>query len=332
MVSSNKKVRWGILSTARIGLRAVIPAIQQSTNGTVVAIASRDGDRAREIANSLGIPSSYESYGELLDSPDIDAVYIPLPNSMHRVWTIRSAEKGKHVLCEKPLALNASECEEMISVCLRYGVWLMEAFMYRFHPQIVKLKEMVESGDIGKVSVIRSAFRTGLENLQDIRFQLELGGGALMDVGCYCVNVMRLLTGTEPTYVRGVARFHEEKGVDEALAGTLRFPNLELGSFDCAFRSQYQQAVEVVGEKGNLELPAPFLPENSPVILRKIGETTETIICETANHYRLMAEHFSDCVLNDHEPLYPPADGLNNMRAIDMLYQSARSLREDCPE
>ena len=324
MASSTRKVNWGVLSTARIGLRAVIPAIRQSRNGQVVAIASRDGAKARETARALGIQESYGSYAKLLESPEVDAVYIPLPNNLHGEWTIRAAEMGKHVLCEKPLALNADECAKMISACGRHDVWLMEAFMYRFHPQIIKLREMIDAGDIGKISAIRSAFRIGLEDLEDIRYQKELGGGALMDVGCYCVNVARLLTGEEPIYVRGVARLNEQKGVDEAFAGTMRFPKSELGLFDCGFRSAYHQTVEVVGARVTLELPAPFLPGDSPVIL-KHGERTETIVCEPANHYGVMVEHFAECVLNDREPRYRPTDSLNSMRTIDMLYESARS-------
>jgi len=324
LASSTTKVKWGVLGTARIGLRAVIPAIRQSKNGQVVAIASRDGAKARETARALGIEESYGSYEKLLESPDVDTVYIPLPNSLHGEWTIRAAEMGKHVLCEKPLALNADECAKMISSCRRHDVWLMEAFMYRFHPQIVKLKEMIDAGDVGTISAIRTDFRTGLQDVEDIRYQKELGGGALMDVGCYCVNIARLLTGREPTYVKGIARLNEQKGVDEGFIGMIRFPKSELAVFDCAFRSVNHQTLEVVGERVTLELPAPFLPGDSPVILRH-AEKTETMVCQTANHYRLMVEDFADCVLDEREPSYRPTESLNNMRTIDMLYESARS-------
>lgn len=324
MVSSIRKINWGVLGTARIALKSVIPAIRQTKNGEVVAIASRDDAKARETAKALGIQASYGSYAKLLASSDVDAVYIPLPNSLHREWTIRAAEKGKHVLCEKPLAVDADECSEMISACSRHHVWLMEAFMYRFHPQIVKLKEMINAGDVGKISFIRSSYGFRLENLEDIRYQKELGGGALMDVGCYCVNVTRLLTEQEPTYVQAVGRLNEQKGVEETLAGIMYFPNSVTGLFDCGFRSSFRQALEIVGEKTTLELPTPFWPGDSPVILRH-GERTETTVCETANQFQVMAEHFADCLLNDREPRYRPIDSLNNMRTIDMLYKSARS-------
>ena len=324
LVSSMRKVNWGILGIARIGLRAIIPAIRQSRNGQVVAIASRDGAKARETARSLGIEQSYGSYEKLLRSPDVDAVYIPLPNSLHGEWTVRAAEMGKHVLCEKPLALNADECAKMISSCSRHNVWLMEAFMYRFHPQIVKLKGMIDADDIGKISTIRSGNGFRLEDLGDIRYQKELGGGALLDVGCYCVDVTRLLMEQEPTCVRGIASLNEQKGVDEVFAGIMRFSKSELGLFDCGFRSAKRQCVEVVGERATLELPAPFQPGDSPVILRHV-EGTETIVCETASHYRLMVEHFADCVLSDREPRHRVSDSLDNMRAIDRLHESARN-------
>jgi len=324
LVSPTRKVNWGVLGIARIALRAVIPAIRESRNGRVVAIASRDGAKARETAKALGIQEGYGSYAKLLEAPEVDAVYIPLPNNLHGEWTIRAAEMGKHVLCEKPMALNADECAKMISSCRRHEVWLMEAFMYRFHPQIVKLKEMIDAGDVGTISAIRTDFRIGLQDLEDIRYQKELGGGALMDIGCYCVNIARLLTGREPTYVKGIARLNEQKGVDEGFIGIMRFPKSELGVFDCAFRGVNHQTVEVVGDNVTLELPAPFLPGDSPVILRH-GEGTQTIVCETANHYRLMVEDFADSVLNDREPRYRLSDSLNNMRTIDMLYESARS-------
>ena len=327
-MSTDRKVGWGILGTARIGLRAVIPAIQQCTNGTVIGIASRSSSKAQETARSLGIRNSYASYIELINSPEIDAVYIPLPNNMHREFAVLAAEKGKHVLCEKPLAINSSECEEMIHACEHHHVWLMEAFMYRFHPQIVKLKEMVDSRSIGRIAAFRAAFRTSQSDPSDIRFQKDLGGGSLMDVGCYCVNVMRLLAGAEPTVVLGIARFDEKTGVDETFTGILRFPGLEIGLFDCGFRSTLHQRLEVIGDKGTLEVLAPFLAGNSPRIIRH-GTGAEELTFDTANSYKLMVEHFNQSILDDHAPRFPPIDGLNNMRVIDALFESATRTRAD---
>jgi xylose dehydrogenase (NAD/NADP) len=318
----SRKVKWGVLSTAAIGINRVIPAIRESSNGQVVAISSRNPSKAREVAGNLGIAQSYGSYEEMLDSQDIDAVYIPLPNSMHCEFTVIAAEKGKHVLCEKPLALDSHECSEMICVCDRNHVLLMEAFMYRFHPQITKLKEILDAGNIGRLSTIRTAFRIPMSDLNDIRYHKELGGGALYDVGCYCVNISRLLVGNEPTSVQGVARFNDEKGIDEAFMGMMRFPGLESGLFDCAFRSSLLQTIEVVGDLGTLELSDPFVASDSPTIL-KHGAQPETIRIEKANSYRLMVEHFNECILNDQKPRYPAMDGLKNMRVIDTLFASA---------
>jgi len=319
---SGGKVNWGILSTADIGIERVIPAIGESPSGRVAAIASRSAGKAREVAENLGIPQSYGSYSELLDSQEVDAVYIPLPNSMHCEFTVLAAENGKHVLCEKPLALDSHECRQMISACERNHVLLMEAFMYRFHPQITKLKEIVDAGKIGTLSTIRATFRIAMSDLDDIRYQKELGGGALYDVGCYCVNSMRLLVGDEPVSVQGTARFNDQKGVDETFVGMLRFPGLELGIFDCAFRSSPLQTLEVVGDSGTLELPAPFVAGDSPTIL-KHGAEPETFRIEKANPYQLMVEHFNQCILNNEKPRYPPEDGFKNMRVIDTLFASA---------
>jgi len=328
-LTTTRKVNWGIVSTAQIGLNKVIPAIQQTENGRVVAIASRTLGKAREAAKSLGIPESFGSYNELIESPSIDAAYIPLPNSVHREFTILAAEHGKHVLCEKSLALNAKECEEMVSICQSHKVWLMEAFMYRFHPQIVKLKEMVDAGIIGEVSVIRAAFRIAQADLSNIRYKKELGGGALYDVGCYCINIIRLLLGGEPIRTRGSARFSDLTGVDETFAGMLDFPGLKVGLFDCAFRSAFHQRLEVVGDGGTLELPTPFLPVGTSEILRHREGGDERISVEPANSYKLMAEHFNQCILNDHPPHFPPTDGLNNMRVIDSLFSSVINARSE---
>jgi xylose dehydrogenase (NAD/NADP) len=322
---SGGKVNWGILSTANIGINRVIPAIGENPSGRVVAIASRSLGKAREVAGNLGIPQSYGSYSELLDSPEIDAVYIPLPNSMHCEFTVLAAEKGKHVLCEKPLALDSQECKEMISACEENDVLLMEAFMYRFHPQIAKLKELLDAGKIGTLSTMRATFRIAMSDLNDIRYQKELGGGALYDIGCYCVSSMRLLVGAEPISVQGTARFNDQKGVDETFVGMLRFPGLELGLFDCAFRSSLLQTLELVGDGGTLELSDPFVAGDSPTIL-KHGAEPETFRVEKANSYQLMVEHFNQCILNDEKPRYSANDGLRNMRVIDTLYKSA----EEC--
>ncbi len=328
---SNQKLRWGILSTAKIGIKAVIPAIQQSSNGMVAAIASRDMTRAQETAKALGIARAFGSYDALLGSSDIDAVYIPLPNHMHKEWTIRAAERGKHILCEKPFALNTAEVDEMVAAAKQQRVWLMEAFMYRFHPQFAKLKELIDGGAIGKVQTIRSAFSFFLNRPNDIRIKKETGGGALMDVGCYCVNMARLIAGAEPTQVQATLVMHENKQVDDTLAAILQFPGDVVAVFDCSFRTDYREWLQVQGTEGRLDVPRPVKPMNHPAeIILSRGEKPDatfeptTYTAPAANHYQLMVEHFADAVLTGTPLRYPPELDRGNMRVIDALYESAR--------
>lgn len=310
----------------------MIPAINQSANGRVVALASRSEEKAAAVAKTLGIGETYGSYEQLLASPNVDAVYVPLPNSMHLEWTLRAAEEGKHVLCEKPMALNARQCEDMISACARHHVWLMEAFMYRFHPGIVRLKQMTDASRVGRIVVIRSALSFAVENLNDIRYQKELGGGALMDAGCYCVNIARLLTGAEPTSVQAEANFNEQKRVDETFTGTMRFPDGTISVFDTGFKTKlWRQSVEVAGENGSLEVPEFILPRDDGSIIWKqvtaeSGDYGQAKVINTgkANPYQVQAEHFADCIINDHESLYPPKDAANNMKVIERLYESVK--------
>jgi len=318
-------LNWGILSTARIGTKSVIPALQASRNGSVLAIGSRNLDAARQVAAQFGIPRAYGNYTALLEDPDVQAIYNPLPNSLHREWTIRAAEKGKHVLCEKPLALNTSECDEMIDACRQHGVLLMEAFMYRFHPQMAQVKELIAAGSIGQIVLIRAAFTFFLSDLQNIRLQKELGGGSLMDVGCYGVNVARFITEAEPVAVQAMANFGPASQVDETFAGLLRFPDHVIALIDCGFRSTFRQQVEIVGSAGKIEIGRPFNPRTDPTpLLVTRGDETETIVVPGANQYQLMVEHFADCIQTGQPLRYPPEDGRNNMRVIEMLYQATQ--------
>jgi len=329
---ADQKLRWGILSTAKIGVKSVIPAIQQSQNGVVAAIASRDARSAQQAAKSLGLPHAFGSYEALLESPEVDAVYNPLPNSMHKEWTVRAAERGKHILCEKPFALNVAEVDEMIAAAKQHRVVLMEAFMYRFHPQYDKVRELIASGAIGALQVIRSAFCFRLEDFSNIRLRKELGGGALMDVGCYCVNVSRLVAGAEPVGVQASAVFGEKSQVDETLTGILRFPNNVIGHFDASFRTGFRSWVELQGTEGRLELERPFLSHQvggiGKIVVHRADDTREEFATRAANHYQLMAEHFADAVLKGQPLRYPPELDRGNMRVIDALYESARSIRE----
>ncbi len=321
-------LRWGVLSTANIGVKSVIPALQASSNGEVVAIASRTQARAREAADKLGIKDAYGSYEEILAS-DIDAVYNPLPNSLHKAWTIKALRAGKHVLCEKPLGVSADECDEMAAVAEKNNVLLMEAFMYRFHPRFTKLTELLEENTIGELKLIRSTFSFKLNREDDIRFQKDLGGGALYDVGCYCVNVSRTLTGEEPLSVQAYASWSEtesEGGVDEVLVGMLRFPSGVLAQIDCALALERRESLEIVGTEGRLELPDAFTSKQKEALIveKHQGQEDKTHRIPGEDPYKKMTEHFAACVLEDKPLRYLPSEAAANLRTIEALLRSAR--------
>jgi xylose dehydrogenase (NAD/NADP) len=323
---TEKKIRLGVLSTANIGRAAVIPAIQAARNGEVVAVASRDLEKAKEFAGRLGIPHAYGSYMALLEAEDIDAIYIPLPNSLHREWTIRAAQAGKHILCEKPLALNADECLEMDAAARQHGVILMEAFMYRFHPRTQKALGMARAGAIGELRMIHSAFTFRLTRPDNIRWNAELGGGSLMDVGCYCVNISRSAAGKEPEVVQAVARW-SSSGVDEQMAGTLQFAGGLLAQFDSALTMERREAYELIGTDGFLAVETAFLPGEGPVAIEEVHgrRQREKYMVDGADEYQLMVEHFADCVLQGQTPRYTPSEAAANMRVIRALYRSAEN-------
>jgi len=322
---SQNKIRWGVISTANIGRWAVNPAIQASKNGELVAVASRDEARAREFAAQGGIPIVYGSYEQLLADDGIDAVYIPLPNSMHREWTIRAAEAGKHVLCEKPLALSEAECREMSDAADANGVKLMEAFMYRFHPRSELMIDMMRNGHVGELRMIQSVFTFRLRSPDNIRLDPGLGGGSLMDVGCYCVNLSRTAAGCEPVEAQAVA-VPSPSGVDEMMTGTLRFPNDLLASFQCGLNTKRREAYELGGTEACLRVADAFLPGDDDVVIEEYRDGAEPVVHPVSgvDEYRLMVEHFADCALTGAEPRYPATEAALNMRAIEALYASAR--------
>ena len=323
---SDRKLRWGVLSTANIGRWAVNPAIQASSNGELVAVASRDADRASEFAAQWEIPRPFGSYEALLADEDIDAVYIPLPNSLHREWTIRAAEAGKHVLCEKPLALTEAECREMIDAASANGVRLMEAFMYRFHPRTEKVLQLARDGAIGDIRMISSVFTFHLNRPDNIRLDPELGGGSLMDVGCYCVNVSRTIAGCEPVEVQAVA-VQASSGVDEMMAGTLRFPGDLLASFQCGLNTKRRESFEIGSADACLRVADAFLPGVDDVVIEELRDGEDPRLHRVAgvDEYRLMVEHFAGCVIEGTEPRYTAAEAALNMRTIEALYGSARA-------
>jgi D-xylose 1-dehydrogenase (NADP+, D-xylono-1,5-lactone-forming) len=323
---AERKLRWGVVGTANIGRAAVIPALQRSNNGELLAVASREEERARVFAEKQNIPRAYGRYEALLAAEDIEAVYIPLPNSLHREWTIKAAAAGKHILCEKPLALNAAECADMDAAAQHHGVRLMEAFMYRFHPQTEKVLELVQAGAIGEPKLIDAVFTFRLTNPANIRLRPELGGGSLMDVGCYCVNISRTLAHAEPVEVQAYANWGKS-GVDEEMAGTLRFANGLLAQFSCGLTLERRELYQVAGTEGHIDVPSAFLPgiKDTTIYEHHGRQSSKAHTVPGVDEYQLMVEHFADCVLHDKPFRYPPGEAAANMGVIEALYRSARS-------
>lgn len=320
------QVRWGILSTANIGKKRVIPAIQQSNNGIVSAVASRDFQKAKAFAEECGIPQVYGSYEELLADPNIDAIYIPVPNSMHAEWAIKCAEAGKATLCEKPLASDGDEAQTMVDAFKARGILFAEAFMYRFHPQNQRAWQMIQEGAIGELQIINASFSFKIAKRGDIRLNQELAGGALMDVGCYCINTARFFTGEDPIKGHALAKFGES-GVDEEIVGVLEFPSGVRAHLDASFNSIKVHTYELRGSDGRIVMPESFTPEpnQATVIHYWHGNDYEKIEIAPDNQYRIMVEDFADAYINKRPPRFDPQDGVSNMRAIDLLLKSARA-------
>ncbi len=327
--STVEPVRWGVLGVANIAKRAVIPAIQRSRNGRVVAIASRMLSRAEETARELGIPRGHGSYEALLDDPEVQAVYIPLPNSLHRAWTVRCAEAGKHVLCEKPLGLSAGECDEMIGACRQHEVALMEAFMYRFHPRTERVARMAAGGELGEIRLVRAAFTFPIrEPRTNIRFRPDLGGGALYDVGCYAVNVSRMILG-EPEAVFAGGRIGPS-GVDEQVGALLRFTEGRLALLDCGLALPRHQGYEVVGAEASLSVSNAFVSGTADAEIHVTRGSERTVhAVPGTDQYQRMVEHFADAVASGTPVSLPPEDAVRNLRVIGALLASLRSGRPE---
>jgi xylose dehydrogenase (NAD/NADP) len=312
-------VSWGIISTADIN-RKVIPGAKESPKVELAAVASRDQTRAEEYARAWGIERAYGSYEALLADPDVEAVYISLPNTLHCEWSIRALEAGKHVLCEKPLSRHTEEVEAAFDAAERTGRLLSEAFMYRHNPQTKRLRELVENGAIGELRLIRSTFSYSLYDADNIRLRTDVEGGALMDVGCYCISGSRLLGG-EPESVYGQA-WYGPSGTDWVFAATLRFPGDVLAVFDCGTAMPERDELEAVGSEGSLFLDDPWHC-NVPVIERRRGEEVERIELEAADSYRLELENMSDAIRGEGELLLGREDAVGQARTLEALHESA---------
>jgi predicted dehydrogenase len=329
--TDHEPVRWGILGAANIAVKRVIPAMQHSSHTPIVAIASRDLAKAQRAAESLGIPRAYGSYEELIADPNVDAIYNPLPNHLHVPWTIRAAEAGKHVLCEKPIALTAFEAEQLIEVRDRKGVQIAEAFMVRTHPQWAAVRELIAEGRVGELKLIVGHFSYFRRDPNDIRSQLAWGGGALMDIGCYPITLSRWLFGEEPTDVIATIERDPEWRIDRLASALLRFPSGQ-ATFTCGMQLVHHQSMQAFGTEGRIELQIPFSPpadHECRIIIddgKQLGGAgAETIVLPAVDQYRLQGERFSEAVRGVGVVPVSLEDAIGNMAVIDALFRSTES-------
>jgi len=331
IAAMGNKLRWGVLSTANIGVKKVIPAMQLGRYSSVEAIASRDGEKARATAAALGIPKAYGSYEELLADPNIDAIYNPLPNQMHVPWTIKAAEAGKHVLCEKPLSMTVAEAETLLEVQARTGVKIGEAFMIRSYPQWLRVRELLDERRIGELRSIAGFFSYFNNDPSNIRNQLEAGGGALMDIGCYLIHASRYAFGQQPARVVGLIDRDPETQIDRLTSAILDFAAGQ-SIFTCSTQLVPYQRIHFFGTLGRMEIEIPFnAPPDRPtrIFVDSSGDlfgggiTTETFpVCD---QYTLQGDAFSKAVLENTAVPVPLEDAIGNMAVIEAIFNSASS-------
>ncbi|NLG52022.1 MAG: Gfo/Idh/MocA family oxidoreductase [Chloroflexi bacterium] len=320
-------VRWGVLGCARIANNWVAPAIVATPSAQLWAVASRAPDRAQEMARRFGAQKAYGAYEQLLADPDVEAVYIPLPNHLHKPWAIAALRAGKHVLCEKPIALNAAEAREMQAVAQETGNLLVEAFMYRYSPLMRQALQIVRAGELGELRAIHSAFTFVLpDDPRNVRLQADMGGGALYDVGCYAIHVQRLFAGREPVSTYARCLWSEQYGVDLNCAGLLDFGQGLVGSLHAGFDTPGNTFFRLLGTKGSLEGPDGFSPRERPgvLVLNRAGLTRRLTVPQ-ANAYEQEVRDFSEAVRGAHPLLYGNESLDANMRVIDACYASAKS-------
>jgi predicted dehydrogenase len=321
-----ERVRWGVLGTARIGTKKVIPAMLQGEHCHMVGIASRNLDRARMVAVELGLPRAYGSYEELLADPEIEAVYIPLPNHLHVPWSIRALEAGKHVLCEKPIGLSAAEAEELLAVSTRHPhLKVMEAFMYRHHPQWQRARRLVREGLIGDLKTIQTFFSYYNDDPANIRNQAGIGGGGLMDIGCYCISAARWLFDAEPQRVLGILEYDPGFKTDRLASAVMDF-GIGTATWTCATQLVAYQRVNIVGTEGRIEIEIPFnAPSDRPCrIWHQRGDCLDEILFDPADQYTIQGDLFSLAVRSGAAVPTPLGDAVANMRAIEAIVRSAR--------
>ncbi len=315
------KVRYGVISTARIARKSHIPAAAKTTNCEIVAIASRDQSRAEHWAGELDIPRAYGSYAELLDDPDVDAVINATPNSLHAEWTVRAAEAGKHILCEKPFAMTVEEADGMIAAARDGGVLLMEAFRYRFHPQVPFVRETIDSGEVGELRLTRVELLYTIQDWAgDSRVKPGLGGGCLMDAGCYTVNLTRFLMGAEPVRVQAFERRRAEPAVDTTFAGLMEFPGDRLAYVATGMEEPFRFTCEVIGSEGTIRVAHCFA---GGAVTVESGGQEKVREFDGIDQFQAQLEHFSDCILSGTPPMLPVEDARGNTAALVALRRAA---------
>ena len=324
------QVRWGVLgATARIAGSAVIPAIVASQNAHLAAVASRNLDSAREVAAACGRPDvrAYGDYDSLIADSSVDVIYIPLPNNLHVGWAVEALNNGKHVLCEKPLAMNADEAQEMVETANANGVLLSEAFMYRYQPLMAEVFGRVRAGDIGKVGLVKASFSFIQNSTEDYRRDPSMGGGALLDVGCYCVHIARQAFGAEPLFATGTSVMDADTNVDMTTTAQLEFGGGGMALLDCSFAMEFRASYEIVGDQGSFAVAKFFGADRADDVrytLTKSGGPPESRAMPPANMYVQEVEAMSRRVRGEDVFLLPASDGLGNMRALDAIARSAQ--------
>jgi predicted dehydrogenase len=316
----SQRVRFGVIGAGRIARKQVVPAVLHTEGALLLAAASRDVNRAQ----ALGPERAYGSYAALLQDPDVDAVYIATHNGLHRDLSLEALDRGKHVLCEKPLGRTAAECEELVRAADAAGRVLVEAFMYRYHPQIARMQELVAERSIGELMVVEASFRVLMHDPTDVRMRPEWGGGALLDVGCYCVNVARLLLGDAPSDVRAWSRFDGTHGIDISTEAVLLYEAGKYASVSCGFESGPYQRVVLIGTQGIIDLTEPFVTWQQPARLTVRTDATERVTTfEPANPFQLEVADFCTAILGGHPPLLAPDEGLRNARVLERVVAAA---------
>lgn len=321
-------IKWGVLSTAKIGREKVIPAMQKCSNGSVVAIASRNPEQAKETASLLGIEKAYGSYEELLNDQEIDAIYIPLPNNLHVEWTIKAMQVGKHVLCEKPIGVSAAEASKLVQEAQKYPqLKVMEAFMYRFHPQWQKVKSLIAEGVIGEIKAVQSFFSYFNVDPKNIRNNIDVAGGALMDIGCYCVSFPRFLFDAEPILVVSCIDRDPVMKTDRLTSAMLDFGNGKVSTFTCSTQLMPYQRVNILGANGHIEIEIPVnAPKDaSSKVWVRTKTGSEEIVIEAVDQYTLQAEQFSLAIIENKPVPTGLTDAVNNMKVIEAIFESAEA-------